>query len=106
MAEVMAAAEAKSEEEVVALAELGAVAAVAMDVAYKVAAADVKAYMELAESHGDMITTAEAEERLRWELEFADQPERWMGCGDAASPQGKQHRLRSRTKKKKKKKKR
>ena len=70
------------------------------------AAADVKAYTELAESHGHMITATEPEERLRWELEFADQPERWMGCGDAASPQGKQHRLRSRTKKKKKKKKR
>ena len=81
---------------------------VVIDVAYKVAAADVKTYTKLAESHGHMITAAEAEleERLRWELEFADQPERWMGCDDAASPQGKQHRLRSRTKKKKKKKKR
>ena len=85
----MAAAEAKSEEAVVAIAELEAVAAVAMDVAYKVAAADVKAYMELAESHGDMITTAEAEERLRWELEFVEQEEaeRWMGLVEAASPE-------------------
>ena len=93
-----------------ATAELEAIAAVAMDVeAYKVAAADLKAYVKLAESHGDMITAVEAEERLRWEIEFVELDEaeryRWIGCGDAAPPQGKQHRLRCRTKKKKKKKK-
>ena len=103
-AEVKQAAEV--EQAAIELATIVHSEGVVIDVAYKVAAADVKAYMELAESHGHMITATEAEERLRWELEFADQPERWMGCGDAASPQGKQHRLRSRTKKKKKKKKR
>ena len=87
-----------------AVAEAVAEATVAMGV--KIAAADVKAFTELAESHGDMITAAEAKERLRWEFEFAvaNEAEGWRGSGDAAPPQGKQHRLRSRTKKKKKKK--
>ena len=63
MAEVMAAAEAKSEGGVVAIAELGAVVALAMGVeAYKVTATDVKAYMKVAESHGHTITAAEAKE--------------------------------------------
>ena len=76
------------------------------------ATAEVKALIQLAESCGHTITIAEAEERLSleedwrlWSLE-EEQLELRGGCGDAASPQGKQHRLRCRAKKKKKKKKR
>ena len=56
------------------------------------------------------LTADEIEERrILWEEygECAEAEERQMyGNGDAASPQGKQHRLRCRAKKKKKKKKR
>ena len=73
------------------------------------ATAEVKALMELAESCGHLITVADAKERLSleedwrlWSLE-EEKSELRGGCGDAASPQEKHHRLRCRAKKKKKK---
>ena len=92
--------------------EAEAATEVAAAAAEEEATAEVKALMELAESCGHLITVAEAKERLSleedWRLWSLEEEELELrgGCGDAASPQGKQHRLRSRTKKKKKKKKR
>ena len=64
--------------------------------------AEVTAMIQEAELHGDVMTVAEAVWRHEMLLEKEQQWQR-CACGDAAFPQGKQHRLRSRTKKKKKK---
>ena len=102
-ATVVAAADAEMQ----AAAELAAAAeAVAVDVeAAAELAAGVTAMMQEAELHGDVMTVAEAV----WRHEMLLEEEQQWGCeelcGDAASPQEKQHQQRSRTRKKKKKKK-
>ena len=102
-ATVVAAADAEMQ----AAAELAAAAeAVAVDVeAAAELAAGVTAMIQEAELHGDVMTVAEAV----WRHEMLLEEEQQWGCeelcGDAASPQEKQHQQRSRTRNKKKKKK-
>ena len=102
LAAEVAAAELAAAE--LAVAEVAAAEVAAAEVVAAEVAAEVTAMIQEAEFYGHEMTVAEAVWRHEMLLEEEQQWQR-CACGDAASPQGKQHRLRSRTKKKKKKKK-